>query len=76
MDVMNLLSILVMFMPTKGKVFCSAISMVNFKLLWQEINLLRKNVSLVEVRHNGQGVIYVALIEGGELILRCCSLRT
>ena len=30
-----------MFMPTKGIVFCSAISMVNFKFLWQEFNFSR-----------------------------------
>ena len=38
---------LVMFMPTKEIVYCSAISIVKFKLSWQEFNLSWKALALL-----------------------------
>ena len=32
------------------------------------VQFVEENVSFVEVRHDGQGVIHVALIERGELV--------
>ena len=45
-DVSSLFPHLVMFMPTKEIVSCSAISIVKFKFSWQEFNLLRKMLAL------------------------------
>ena len=73
-DVSSLLSLLVMFMPTKAMVFSSAISMVNFKFPLQEFSLPRKILASLRSGINGQGVIYIALIEGGEVVSLRVSL--
>ena len=57
-----------MFIPTKGMAFRSAISMVNFKFLLARVQFVEENVSFVEVRYDGQGVVHVSLIERGELV--------
>ena len=46
-DVSSLFLHLVMFMPTKEIVPCSAISILKFKLSWQEFNLSRKALALL-----------------------------
>ena len=46
-DVSSLLPHLVMFMPTKEIVSCSAVSIVKFKFSWQEFNLSRKALALL-----------------------------
>ena len=67
-DVSSLLPLFIMFMPTKGMVFCSATSMVNFKIVMARVQLFKKSVGFVDVGHNGQRVIHVSLIERGELV--------
>ena len=45
--VSSLLPHLVMFMPAKEIVSCSAVSIVKFKFSWQEFNLSRKALALL-----------------------------
>ena len=46
-DVSSLFPHLVMFMPTKEIVSCSAISIGKFKFSWQEFSLSRKSLALL-----------------------------
>ena len=67
-DVSSLLPHLVMFMPTKEIVSCSAVSIEKFKFSWQGVQFIKESVGFVEVWHDIESIIHVPFIKRGELV--------